>query len=468
MKKIIRLFLFILVLIGVFIGAYRVLKWKDTAGDYLSTTTMLYETEENTMDVVFLGSSHVYCAIMPNILWETYGISAFDMATSGQDRESTYYHVKEVLKTQAPKVICVDLGCMVYDGYGVEGNLYRNMLSMKLSRNNVELIDASVPEEERMDFITRWPIIHTRYGELQKYDFITNDVSTFGRGAALPLDITQPNMDMEAIKYKDIGEIPEDKLEWLERMIKLSKDEEFELVFFNAPFRMDINQKGIYNAIAVFLEKEKIPYIDFNQEGMLPTLDYASDFLDYAHTNIYGGTKVTKYIGEFLAENYELEDHRGDELYKVWDLDAEYCKHYIQAPLIATESDWISYVNYIQNSEGMVVVISLDGDYDSSSLDLYGMLVPLEIEGKYHKGGKWIMENGDFITYISGDDMEPFVKDIGEDILTVQNIVVKNDVSEMFANIMINNEEIGVSYRGLTIMIYDKILHKVIDIRCYY
>ncbi len=468
MKKIIKIILFSVVLTAVFIGSYQILSWKDTSGDYQSTTNRLYESENNTIDAVFLGSSHVYCSVMPYILWENYGMSAFDMSISGQDRESTYYHIKEVLKTQNPKVICVDMGGIVYDGYGIEGNLYRNMLSMKLSKNNIDLINASVPEEERFNFITRWPIIHTRYAELQKYDFKTFDFSVFGRGEVVPLEVNPQVKDMEIIGYEGIGEIPEDKKEWIDRLIQLSVEEDFELVFFNAPFRMDINQKGIYNAIGVYLEEKGIPFFDFNQEDTLPTIDYATDFVDHAHLNIYGAEKLTTFLGEFLVNNYEFEDHRGDENYIFWDLDAAYCHHFIQAPKIDKETDWNTYVNYILNAEDMVVVISLDGDYDSSTLDLYSMLIPFEIEGRYHSGGKWIFENGDILTYIPGEDLEPFVKDLGEDILTVQNIIVQNDPSEMFSNIMINNKEVGITYQGLTIMVYDKILHKVIDIRSWY
>lgn len=76
----------------------------------------------------------MYCSIMPHLIWEDYGISAFDMAISGQDREATYFYIVELLKTQSPEVICVDLGGMMYEGYGIEANQYRNMLSMNLSK----------------------------------------------------------------------------------------------------------------------------------------------------------------------------------------------------------------------------------------------------------------------------------------------------------------------------------------------
>ena len=468
MKKVICAIIFICILACLLVVAYRVLSWKDTSGDYLSTTKRLYSTEENTMDVVFAGSSHCYCSITPSILWEQYGISGFVMATSGQDRESTYYHIKEVLKTQNPKVIVVELGSIAYDGYGVQGNLYRNMLSMKLSKNNVDLINASVDEKERFNYIIRWPIIHTRYSELEKYDFVANDFSVFGRGEGMNLGIAPQTSDPEISTFKGIVEIPQDKKEWIDRLIQLSKDEDFDLVFYLAPFYMDINQKGIYNAITKYLEKQDISFMDFTQSSTLPELNYATDFVDDAHTNAYGAEKITGYMGRILNANYELEDHRGDADYQVWDQDAAYCKHFIQAPKVKGETDWDTYASNIANEKNWIVIISLDGDYKKSTIDFYNMLASLHIEDGYQSGGKWVIEDGEVIKHIPGDDMKPFIKDLGEDVLKVQNVIVEKDPAEMFATIMIDNEEKGVIYQGLTVMIYDTILHELIDVRGYY
>ena len=107
MKKAIRCIAFLLILFFVIIRAYDILSWKDTSEAYLSSTKQLYSTEDDLMDVVFLGSSHCYCGISPDVLWGNYGISAFNMTTSGQDKISTYYLLKETLKTQSPDVVCV-------------------------------------------------------------------------------------------------------------------------------------------------------------------------------------------------------------------------------------------------------------------------------------------------------------------------------------------------------------------------
>ena len=104
--KTIEYILFAALVIGAVAILYNVLSWKDTNGNYMSTTKQLYETDDNLIDVVFMGSSHCYCGIYPAVLWEDAGIAAFDMSTSGQDRNSTYHMLAELLKTQSQGCLC--------------------------------------------------------------------------------------------------------------------------------------------------------------------------------------------------------------------------------------------------------------------------------------------------------------------------------------------------------------------------
>ena len=74
--KYIKSFIKILVLVSFLVGTvclvYNALSWKDTTGGYLSSYTQLYNLEDDTVDVLFVGSSHVYCDIYPCYLWRDY------------------------------------------------------------------------------------------------------------------------------------------------------------------------------------------------------------------------------------------------------------------------------------------------------------------------------------------------------------------------------------------------------------
>ncbi|MCD8130596.1 MAG: hypothetical protein LUE16_04865 [Lachnospiraceae bacterium] len=105
MKKWIRGAAFAGIIAAVLMRVYHILAWKDTAGGYISSMQQLYNTEEELIDVVFVGSSHVFSGINPAILWEKDGVSAFDLSISGQDKDTAYHNLIELLKTQSPEVV---------------------------------------------------------------------------------------------------------------------------------------------------------------------------------------------------------------------------------------------------------------------------------------------------------------------------------------------------------------------------
>lgn len=46
-----------------------------------------YEIEEDTLDVLFLGSSHLYYGVQPNELWRDYGIASCNGESGADGRD---------------------------------------------------------------------------------------------------------------------------------------------------------------------------------------------------------------------------------------------------------------------------------------------------------------------------------------------------------------------------------------------
>ena len=155
-RKTIKPLAFAAVLLIVLLRVFHILSWKDTMGPYLSHVEQLYATQEDQIEVLFVGSSHCYGGINPDVLWQQHGIPSFNMACSGQDKISAVYQLREVLKTQHPKVVFVDVFAAVFDRGAVESNVYRNMISMKLSANSVGLVHEYFGSYEP-DYILKWP-----------------------------------------------------------------------------------------------------------------------------------------------------------------------------------------------------------------------------------------------------------------------------------------------------------------------
>ncbi len=331
MKKVIKIVSFILITILILGLSYQILSWKDTTGDYVSSIEQLKSTPNDTIDVVFVGSSHVYCGFAPHALWNNTGIASFDLAISGMDRYSAYYHTKYLLKTQKPKVVAVDLFPLTFDKHLVLGNEYRNMMSMPLSKDAVDLAkrySESTREEIEIsetadNYILRWPIVHTRYRELKKGDFITAPENSFLRGEGLVYNITPVDIS-ESRALTDVGDLTKEQIKWIDDFVKLSEDNGFKLIFMVTPYAAQYHEMLVYNAVEEYVSGiQNVDFISAITETDTK-FDIKSDFADSGHLNASGAVKLTKWFYEKGLKDLGLKNHKGDAKYDDWNQDATY------------------------------------------------------------------------------------------------------------------------------------------------
>ena len=444
-------------------GTYNVLRWKDTNGEYLSSVDMLRATDKNLVDVVFMGSSHGYHGFNPSDYWEDEGWACFDMTISGQDSASTYYHLKNLLRTQSPKVVCVDLYGITFESHAVEGNVYRNYLSMPTSSLSVKLVKEYIEKDKWQDYILRFPIVHTRYRELEKYDFYKYKPNTYLRGERMEWVVGQAEEpDVCDGELKPSG-LSESKEKWLDDMYELSMEEGFELIFVVLPFNVYAESQGKMDTVSQYCEERGIAFYDLNRLRKEAGFDYSCDFIDRGHLNARGAKKVELFLKNEL-ECYHLPDHRGDERYYQWDEDLEYNKRLEYQNHMTTVGDLSGLCSLIKSGENYVTVISLEGDYIDDEKDFYEPLSILEMTyDEYEKGGKWIYEDG-LLTRVYDNETgkEPFYKELGN--MNTLKICYNGDYTHT-ENIKINNSSFYYLGTHLTIGIYDKELGKTVIVR---
>lgn len=472
MRKAIRGVAFFIVTILLLYRTYDILRWKDTLGGYLSSTNQMYSTDDGLMDVVFMGSSHCFSSVYPEVLWGEFGFAGFDMSISGQDKQSTYYYLKEVLKTQSPKVVCVELWGLIFDTHGVQGNVYRNMLSMDLSKNAVDLVKAYVEEDEQEDYLLRWPIIHTRYKELDRYDFRTMDLSEYGRGNVISHNVGYAHYPTEVAVCEEIGVLTESNRKWLESLYELSVEEDFHLVFFLAPTALSVEHQMQVNATEEFAKEKGITFFDFNRLKDEVGLDYSRDFSDTTHLNAYGAEKVTNYFGMYFSENCDIEDHRGEEAYYQWEQAYTYFDHVTQTKKLKESPTLEEYIARLKKMDDITYVFSFEGTYKDSTLNMRMAAKSLGLtKEQYEIGGTAICIDGELEYIMDNQSKEVAIFEMNEyDSFKIQNMMLQDPGVTNLDDIMFNLEplgEVGV-YNGLNFYVYDNVQKKIIDKRGYY
>jgi hypothetical protein len=168
LKNSVKVILFVLLLACVYKYVDGVLQKKESSN---SNFNRFYHLKKNVLDVVFIGSSRLYCDINPVIVWKEKGILSFDLGASGQQFLYSYYYIKESLKYQKPKVIVLETCASIYNGLRTDiGDIYANTCGLRMLKDKIDMVRMVSPDNY-MDFLFEFPIYHSRK-DLVKVDFV--------------------------------------------------------------------------------------------------------------------------------------------------------------------------------------------------------------------------------------------------------------------------------------------------------
>ena len=91
-------------------------------------------------------------------------------------------------------------------------------------------------------------------------------------------------------------------------------------LFIVSPNTMTEEKQAQYNYIADIVEEGGYRFLNLNDYYEEIGVDFSTDFYDYGgHANAIGAEKCSRFLGEYLKENYDFEDKRGQAAYASWD-----------------------------------------------------------------------------------------------------------------------------------------------------
>ena len=65
--------------------------------------------KKNSLDILFIGSSHSYCTFNPKVFDHYLKCNSFNLGTGAQPFSTTYSGIIEILKRQNPKIIVLEV-----------------------------------------------------------------------------------------------------------------------------------------------------------------------------------------------------------------------------------------------------------------------------------------------------------------------------------------------------------------------
>lgn len=315
-KNIILFILFFTALMFVVKYVLDVLEWKDGYG--LKTWDEFYEIPKNSVDVMCYGSSHNMCTINHGIMYNDYGITSASAGGIGLSLRTTYYFMKESFNYQNPKIALVETVYSVWDSEDYTG--YEEVMALNQSVERAEFVKELYEDEDNYtDYLLGLPIYHTRYWEISKKDF--TGFGQYSLGYYGTWNLYTEGTPRYFPEVTNATPIDEDKQIWLDKIVELCKEKNVELIFYLSPYNAAVTPEewAKHNWVENYAKERDITMINFNKLNSEINLDFTTDYADNHHLNVYGGAKVTKYIGEFLKANYDLDNHKGESGCEKWE-----------------------------------------------------------------------------------------------------------------------------------------------------
>ena len=169
LKKAVKILFAVLVfcLIYLFIFNWLYVPDPNTA----SMIRSIYKERENSLDVVYFGSSAAYSAFNPVLAYHEYGFTCYDFCSGAQPLCAVKYLIRDAEKTQDPSLYIIDLrqACFL-----IQDSVYIRRISsnMPFSINKIQAIRGMMQYLENpngsdfWDYFLRYSFFHNRWSEL--------------------------------------------------------------------------------------------------------------------------------------------------------------------------------------------------------------------------------------------------------------------------------------------------------------
>lgn len=477
LKNIAKAAVFVFVFLAGIITVSNTLNFKYL--DSVFKVKMFYEQEDNTVDVLVLGSSHAYQGINTAVLWREFGIAAYDLCGAAQPIWNTYYYLEEALKTQTPKVILLDLYTIHYSNdYSEESFAIKNTYGLKWSDTKTAAIRNSFDtSKSKMQFY--FPILqyHSRYSDLDKSDFypyIANEAMYKNHKGFYcyyyATEIKNPNL--VDVEYKN--PLSEKNEKYLRMILELAGEKNIPVVLTALPFAGEPYHEAFFNSAKDIAAEYGCEFYDFlNEYADAVDIDYATDFSDGQHLNCFGGEKITRFFGKIFSDKYSVPDRRGDEKYQSWEDDANvYYRQKFNHDVTKFENI-DSYADILSKDRYKIIITAATEASGDMTLNMIHKMMPLftaagiEIK-EYSKGGVWIIENGEVVYYNNGR-YPGFGKSVSlgkfdDAYISSEEVEVDDNKSYIKLKLSVNGEDKTVVSKGVNIYIYDTFIQSTVDI----
>lgn len=370
MKNALKAIIFIILTVVSGLGFNVLLKPKRfveiSVDNYHDEHVGMYELPDDSIDVLYLGSSHSFSSVSPEDIYKNYGITGYVQASSLQKVWQSYYYLEEALYTQHPKLVVLDT-FMALDG-NPQGESFNREAIEKMRYSPAKLSSAVMayelnPEgEDLVSYMMPAFRYHDRWEQLSemdfKYPFMPSTCAAKGflpRIGFVPAEFNLSSYEDPNTEPTELNEICD---EYLTKINELCRENGIELILVKYPTCWWYKTYSL--TMENWADANGVKFLDFNADAELRQeagIDWSVDSLDGGnHLNYDGAMKMSDWLGRYLTGNYSFADKRSDPEYKVWDDDYAYYKKCVDSSAVPSINDINAYLDALSKNDYIAVV----------------------------------------------------------------------------------------------------------------
>ena len=527
-KDLIKAILFVAIGIGLFLGIQKFItpRWNypNTTENIYTQITAFENLDENIEQVIFLGTSHMMRGVSPLEIYQENKIVSYNLGTSIQTLEGSYFLAKEAFRTQDPKVIVLDVSSLFFSGVTsrnfdvsmryILDSLPMNETKVEMARAYAEMTDLGNDtgtilrsEDTTERFISCFiPFLqyHSRWNEIGESDFrdyfaykddytagyhlgsvlVGGSTPLFGVNA-LAAELMAVNGVRDVYVYEngirtayetdeDIysTEIVENNVEYLVKLRDLCEQNGATLLLTKIPTIISPISytsawtKFRYNAVKEVADRCGIDFLDLQYDADLG-IDVTRDFYDGGmHLNANGTSKVSRYLGAYLKDRYSLEENAN----LTYENYVPYYNEMFDLVQLQIESDPIEYLNILaERSSRYTILMTVKYDMrtglmpeEAQALSNLGLQIDWDNELKMRRSLIAVIDGGDVKYEAVTNRLLNYTYTL--DNGSVVDMTSAGYYSGSTTSIQVDGNSMCRNSNGLNISVYDKEMGIFVDV----
>lgn len=283
--------------------------------DFGATWDQYLQEECDSLDVLYFGSSIVYCDVIPAVVWKESRLTSYVMAGPEQTPAVTYHCLRQACKTQNPQAVVMELNGLFFPRYSDSAK--PNLLYMPWGVDRVlATLPGSAPED-RLEMLFPLYGLHDRIYTVMQEEVEQRVGPRADDYAGYTLLTSASPLSALVDRAYDTGtDTYRDNIGYLRKISDFCTRKGIQLVLYLAPVYCEIPQDALD---ALSRDLEAIPHGHFFNcnGGDWPAPDPQTQWYDFLHLNLCGAEPFSRCLAEELQSlGLETEHSEYDALWQ--------------------------------------------------------------------------------------------------------------------------------------------------------